>query len=271
MSTTLNAQLIESFSNRYSENILNENTTFNKQFSANIASGSGVANTSSDVAFAGDRSLFLNNLSYTTTLVVNAGGDEWYTQLTPNRSTNKALIQFSIFNSSGIPITGRFNVYNNTVLLYILEYECPANQGWNTFFQNIVLPINDFDFSIELDADSENYVECYFDGIKLEQNDKNVSLCTPYSGYVYKTYESQETIDVPSISSNGSYQADIELIGASVGDFVDLVYPASLITDGLVVGEAVVTATDTVSFLIHNYSGGSVNPSSGVYKVKIIK
>lgn len=271
MSTTLNAQLIDIFSNRYSENLLNENTTFNKQFSANIVSGSGVANTSSDVAFAGDRSLFLNNLSYTTTLVVNAGGDEWYTLLTPNRSTNKALIQFSIFNNSGIPITGRFNVYNNTVLLYVLEYECPANQGWNTFFQNIVLPINDFDFSIELDANSENYVECYFDGIKLEQNDKNVSLCTTYSGYVYKTYENQEIIDVPSISSNDTYQVDIELIGASVGDFVDLVYPTSLIADGLVVGEAVVTATDTVSFLIHNHSGASVNPSSGIYKVKIIK
>ena len=271
MSTTLNAQIAENFSNRYSENLLNENTTFNKQFSANIVSGSGVANTSSDVAFAGDRSLFINNLSYTDTLVVNSGGDEWLSQLTSNRSTNKALLQFSILNSSGINITGRFNVYNNSVLLYVLEYECPANQGWNTFYQSITLPINDFDFSIELDADSGNYVECYFDGIKLEQNDKNDSMCTSYSGYVYKTYGVEETIDVPSISSNGIYQVDIELIGATVGDYVDIVYPSSLITDGLLVSEPNVSDTDTVSFLIHNHSGGSVNPASGIYKIKIVK
>jgi hypothetical protein len=61
------------------------------------------------------------------------------------------------------------------------------------------------------------------------------------------------------------------LIGATVGDYVDIVYPSSLITDGLLVSEPNVSDTDTVSFLIHNHSGGSVNPASGIYKIKIVK
>jgi hypothetical protein len=40
-----------------------------------------------------------------------------------------------------------------------------------------------------------------------------------------------------------------------------MTYPAELITLGAVVSYPIVTDTNEVSFLIHNHTGGAINPS----------
>jgi len=73
MPTTIQAVKTEVFANRCGDNLLNKNLTFDLPFSANIVSGSGTANTSTDITYSGARSLFLNNLSATEPLVVSGG------------------------------------------------------------------------------------------------------------------------------------------------------------------------------------------------------
>jgi len=50
-----------------------------------------------------------------------------------------------------------------------------------------------------------------------------------------------------------------------------MTYPVELVTLGLVVGYPVVSDADEVSFIVHNHTGGSVNPASGDYSFKIVR
>ena len=271
MATTLNMVLADGFADRYSENVLNENLTFYKTFTGTVVSGSGLANSSSDFAFANGRSLFINNLSNSTTLVISAGGIGWLTDLTSYRINNQAIFQASIYNSSGVTITGRFNLYSNGSLLYVLEFSVSHIGGFKTLYQNISAPSGDFDITIELDDNASEFVECYVSGIKLEYDQDLNYMPTAYSGYIPKTYEATNVIDIPSIASNSSYTVVTTLTGAEVGDFVQMTYPAQLITLELVVGYPIVTDTDEISFVVHNKSGGAINPASGDYTFKIVK
>jgi hypothetical protein len=50
-----------------------------------------------------------------------------------------------------------------------------------------------------------------------------------------------------------------------------MTYPAELITLGAVVSYPIVTDTNEVSFLIHNHTGGAIDPASGLYTFKIVR
>ena len=50
-----------------------------------------------------------------------------------------------------------------------------------------------------------------------------------------------------------------------------MTYPSTILDDMLLVGVPIVSATDTVSFLVHNHSGVSVDTSSGDFSFKITK
>ena len=270
MATTIDAVLTTEFDNRFSENVLNRNLTFYKDFTANVVSGTGFANTSADFYFSNKKSLYVSNLSTTTTLVVDAPSGEWLTDLTTAMINQKAIFQFSLLNNSGVVLTGRFNIYSNGVFMYVLEFESAIDGGFRTYYQNLIAPAGDFEFSIELDSNPAT-TECYISGIKLEYDQDELYSPTPYSTYVETTYEATETIDVPSIPSNDYETVVATLTGAELGDFVQMTYPAELITLGLVVGYPIVTDVDEISFVVHNHSGGAINPASGTYTFKIVK
>jgi hypothetical protein len=272
MPTIIDAVEILDFATRAGDNILNENLTFNKPFSANIVSGSGTANTSLDLYFSGRRSLYVNNLSSTETLVVSGGGSNWFTDFTGSYVTGvRSILQFSIYNNNGLGtvITGRVRVFVSGFETYIIEFSDTGTASWKTFFANIPMQ-SDIDFIIELDPLTEG-CEMYFDGFKFEIDDKGTSIPTAYTGYVPFIYETTQAIDVPSIGSNSYYAVVVTLEGAEIGDYVTMTYPSEIITLGLIVGYPIVTDTDEVSVLIHNHSGGSVNPASGDYTFKIVK
>ncbi len=75
-------------------------------------------------------------------------------------------------------------------------------------------------------------------------------------------------LDFPSTSSNSTQDLTITVTGAIDGDPVSLGVPAGSATSGVFF--AFVSAADTVTVRFYNPSGGSVNPTSGTFKVKVI-
>ena len=181
MATIVNASLADVFDNRYGENVLNKNLTFYKEFSATVVDGTGIANASSDYTFSNGRSLFVNNLSNADTLVISGGGTTWESEISSYRANNSCVFQFSIYNSSGIPITGRFRLFSVSLEIYTIEFEVTDTSTFQTFFQNINLPSGDFDIIFELDSDVVNFNECYVSGIKLEYDQNQTYIPTIYS------------------------------------------------------------------------------------------
>jgi len=275
MATIVQAVSTQVFANRCGDNLLNNNLTFNQPFSATIVSGTGLANTSTDVIFAGNRSLYVNNLATTTPLVIS-GGTSWYNDFTGSYILGtQSVFQFSVYNSmgSGTTATGRFRVFFSSLEVYTVEFTTTTYSAWETFF--ITLPFyQNYDFTFELDNDPAELeaTEIYLDGIKLEIDDKRSNIPTPYTTYVPKVLDLVETIDVPSISSGASYVASVTFTGAEVGDNVELVaYPNELIDMELIVCKPIVYSADLIKFVIHNPSGGAHNPASGDYTFKIVK
>lgn len=77
------------------------------------------------------------------------------------------------------------------------------------------------------------------------------------------------TRDVASLASGGFRQeGPITVTGAAVGDSVKLTLPSAF-PNNLMVGPCIVTNTDTVYFLLHNPSGGAVDPASMDYVFEI--
>jgi len=263
------------FANRCGDNLLNKALTFDAPFSATVVSGTGVANTSTDVVYSGGRSLYVNNLSTTDPLIIN-GGSAWYNDFTGSYVLGEeTLFQFSIFNSMGSPnvATGRFRVFYEALEVYTIEFETTLFGAWETFFVNLPLYQNyDFRFELDNDPSEAEATEIYLDGIKLEIDDKNINMPTPYTTYVPKEFNLTETIDVPSISGNDFEIVTVTFTGAKVGDLVNIVsFPDELNTLGLIISNVKVTADDEIKFIISNVSGGAHNPASGNYSFKIVR
>lgn len=229
MPTTIQAVETQVFANRCGDNILNRNLTFDEPFSANIVSGAGVANTSTDVVFSGKRSLYVNNLDSSDTLIINGGGINWHNDFTGSYilGTN-AVQQFSVYNSNGVgtTITGRLNVYFDSYLIYIIEFSSTGttSASWQTFYAT--LPFNsNFDYSFELDALPEG-CECYLDGIKLEIDDKNSNVPTPYNTPFRELYLDAFSFDYNDLNTTTtpiSYTTgDVVLTNDGLGAFTNL-------------------------------------------------
>lgn len=75
-------------------------------------------------------------------------------------------------------------------------------------------------------------------------------------------------LDFPSTSAGGTQDLTITISGAADGDPVAIGVPNACATTGTFFGW--VSATNTVTIRFFNNSGGSVNPTSGTFKVKVI-
>lgn len=76
-------------------------------------------------------------------------------------------------------------------------------------------------------------------------------------------------LDVGSISSNSSQTVAVTVPGVLVGDFVIATKPS--LTEGVIVGSALVSDDDTVHFQIVNATAGSVDPGSELYAFLIYR
>lgn len=273
MLTVIQAVETQVFANRCGDNLLNKNLTFNAPFSATVVSGSGFGNATTDIAYAGQRSLYIKNLSAVSTLVLSGGGTNWFNDFQGTYVSGvNSVFQFSIYNMSGPTVTGRFRIFSEGFELYVVEFTCvphPTN-GWQTFYA--VMPFYpEYDFIFELDSLGLGGTEIYLDGIKLEIDDKFNNDPTPYTTYFEREISVVQVIDVPNIADATTAIVTATLTGALVGDYVQMLVPITLINAGLEVGFPVVTAANTIKFTIRNNTGVAVDPASANYTFKILR
>jgi hypothetical protein len=78
------------------------------------------------------------------------------------------------------------------------------------------------------------------------------------------------TLDFPALTSHGHEDLTITVTGAELSDVVSLGIPnSSIIAE--VLFTAYVSATDTVTVRAQNVNGGTPDPASGLFKVKVFK
>lgn len=259
--------------NAPSINLLNNFMMFNDAFTWNVVSGTATATNTTSLPLQGQRCLQITP-NYSVETVVNSGGSECQHTVTEDGNYIFSIRHMSQYSSEGATTPIAVKVYvNGTPTDYSFVGSADNNYQYRTYYQIIPLldgDVVDFAFSFgtnDIGGSRKNN----FDAFKLELDLYGLGLPTVFSLPQERTYENTETIDIPSISSNSYETVVATLTGAEVGDFVSMTYPPELITLGLVVSYPVVTDTDEVSFIVHNHTGGSVNPASGDYSFKIVK
>lgn len=266
---------INQVNNLRNKNVLNKFSEFNQPFTWNVATGTASAeNYDSDQLYG--KSCLRIIPDATVDCVVNSGGNENEINISEDGD-----YVFSIaykFTNSGD------NIVVLSVIVYInsmpTEYEFTIDTTINTpdeyciFAQRINgLAVDDvIDFAFKINAGTTaNVIRHFFDCMKFEKVNFENSMPSIYTSYEPIEINESQIIDVPSISSN-SYETVVATVtGAIVSDFVQMTYPSELITLGAVVSVPIVTDNDEVSFLIHNHTGGAINPASGLYTFKITK
>jgi hypothetical protein len=78
------------------------------------------------------------------------------------------------------------------------------------------------------------------------------------------------TLDIGSIPSVGSLTANVAVVGAVVGDVVNLGLP-TVAQNTALIWQAYVSAQDVVTIAVYNLSGAPINPASGTYKILVTK
>lgn len=142
---------------------------------------------------------------------------------------------------------------------------------WNTLFQTLLLTEDDVvSYSFESQSLSIGST-LYLGGFKLEHVDRNIPTPSIYSRPLDTVLEVSQMIDIPSISSNASYTIVQELIGAKDNDFVEVSIPSNVGNSGLIFSQPYVSDDDEVSMVVHNHTGGAINPDNGFFKFKIVK
>lgn len=140
--------------------------------------------------------------------------------------------------------------------------------AWNTFTQ--IIPLNAGDlFECEFKTESDTVgSRIYFGGLNIVLDDRQLGL-PPIYREPYNVISNSATLNFGSIGANDYADLTIALVGAKVGDAVQLGTPA-LTTDKYFF-TSFVSATDVVTVRCINYDGGSVDPASGTFNVKIAR
>lgn len=254
-------------------NLLPQFAMFNDVFTWNVVSGTATATNLNQEQLEGNRCLrIVPNISVGA--LVNSGGSQMQTTVSADGN-----YIFSIKHKCSFPTLGTqqvtVKIYVNAVATdYTFTATATNNNVYRTYYQiipNLVAgDVIDFAFEFGTNDIAGSYKN-YFDAPKLEIDSFGFGIPTVFSQPQQIVIDVTETIDVPSIGSNDSYQVDINVTGAEIGDFVQLTYPTTILDDTLVVGLPIVSDTDIVSFILHNHTGGSVDTASGDYSVKIVK
>jgi len=272
----------------YSENVANNLLGLIGDFEFTVNSGTGTVTQelaseygiSSVKVFNGNKSLKISNTDYQNTDLVfsNVSDDYGFVTDTPQ---NYYVSAFFYLASGAINTTVRLDIFQDaspyqTLVFGLNSSTIPAIEEWYRLGQNIRFDsgyVYTFKWTLVKEpAHSTNSLTLYVGGFAIQTLNKGSQEESPYLPPKALVLETTQTIDIPSISSNNSYTVVTTLNGAKVGDFITgFTFPAELISLGLVVGFPLVTDDDEISFIVHNHTGGSVNPASGDYTLKITK
>lgn len=268
----------------FSENLLKRSASFENEVDYVINSGSGLVETepigvysSNPFVLKGKNSLKVVNTDYNNTDLVfsSPGGLDSFSTTTPenyflsiyvmnNAGTINTRLKLEVFQD-GTPTNNYFFPLNSDTLPNVWEW---ARIGQNISFDSGYEYT--FKWTLEKEAgNASNSKTIFIDGLAVQCLNQNDYDAPPYREPKSIVLKTTQSIDVPSISNGGYETITVTLDGARVGDFVAMTYPSELIMLGLIVGHPVVTANDQVKVLIHNHSGGSINPAVGAYTFKI--
>jgi len=206
-----------------------------------------------------------------------------YLFTTPFETENSGTFFLSLFLQNGVFYENdllQLEMYKNGALFNTYDVspydtDVPSSvTGWKRYIQNFnnSAGLNEYTFRIIVKANIDslsNDRSFYIDGMKIEQSDKGLDLPSFFTEPIPIVINETVTIDIPSIASNSSEIVTATVTGAKVGMFVNIDYPSALITDELIIGVPIVSATNTVSFVVHNHSGGAINPASGDFKFRV--
>lgn len=265
-----------------SNNVLPESANFNEMRIWNIPIGSENATVLNTVgannAYYGLGACKINFLD-TGEVKFNTGDDSLNTVI---RKSGNYILSYAFYKSDEFSdINFTVEVLVNDVVTHTITQNLYFSSGytdnqWNVYFQSFPLTYSDvvtFNFYAQSDTTA-----CYllFDRFKLEFDDKGIGFPTIYTEAPLTVYEEENILTIGEIPSNQSVTVTASLTGARLNDatrsYVVMKYPSELIDAGLTVSVPIVTANNTVKFIIHNHSGASHTPiEDGVYNFKIIR
>ena len=260
--------------NAPSINLMPQFAMFNEAFTWNIVSGTATATNLIGQQQLEGNGCFRVVPDITAGAVVNSGGTEMQVTIPFDGNYIFSIKHKYDFPEGGAQVVKVVIFKNGVDTEYTLEMDLDNNDVYRTYYQSLPSLISGdvLDFSFDFGTnDIGGTYRNYFDAPKLEIDSFGFGLPTVFSTPQTIVIEVSQTIDVPSIGSNNSEIVTATVTGAEVGDYVQMTYPVALITSELVVGQPLVTDTDEVKFIIHNHSGGSVDPASGTYTFKIVK
>ena len=122
------------------------------------------------------------------------------------------------------------------------------------------------DFTFKVNSDTIGQ-KLFFDEFMVTVDDKKEGLVTRYMQPLPTIIRNTQTVDLPSISNNDTHVVDLVVTGVLVGDFVEVVPPASAVTAKLSI-TAVATATNQITLIVSNVTSGAVDLGSASFKFK---
>lgn len=267
---------------KYSENLFSKEALFLNQPIVNVTEGSATISYDDGIKYNNTLSAFCFMQSYKTTDTTFNFGTTFATTI---KNTGNHLFSFRINNPNTtveffVPFDMAVNVFVNgnptyeITLTSIGDYEVNSKK-WVAWGQSMFFEIGDeVDFTFKVFADLSyfsNSITFQMGGFKLEFDDRYLGLPSMYSEPRDIVLTATEIIDLPEISPGDFFAVNGALIGARIGDYVQLTYPIELIGLGLIVGYPIVKRNDEVKFIIYNNTASYANPLEGNYTFKIVK
>lgn len=261
--------LTEKESVKYSENLYPYASTLNTEPTIVLTSGT-------DVTLDYFQEIKYNRLNSIRAIFTGTGSNTFnlgnsFTFTAP--SDGSYILSFRLFvptDYDGEIVEGKFAVFvnsANTNFDFATTDEGFEYGKWITYTQVITLEEGDL-FEAEIDIESKFVgVRAYLGGFKAELDDRGLGFPSRYTE-PYNQLDKIVTLDFPSVGGNDYEDLTTELIGAELGDIV-LIGTPILTSHYSFVG--FVSDVDEVTIRCINDAGGSVNPASGVFKIKIIK
>lgn len=266
------AILVEQISANYNENLLPYFSTFNEEYTWNITDGSSAVIENSPLRRAtGDMSMLVT-FTGTSETTFNATGDA-LTTISPYdgiKKLSKAFWISSDYEDAIVSFTTVVFLDGVSSDLTTFQADIRADEGfvfdkWNVFAQNLNID-KDAEVTFEFKVQSDTIgVKLFVDMFMLTVDDKKEGLISAYRLPDKTEIYATATLDFPSIAHNDTHTLTATITGAKVGDFVQVVPPVAVATNKLICN-AIVTADNTVTVIISNNGGSSVNLDSADFK-----
>jgi len=266
----------------YAENILPKFCNFDSvaDFDFAVTSGTGTVSLFSmplgvyqNSINQGTGALFASSLAFDVDDLVfqSSGTKDGFSTSDPTLG----LISACFYKVANQNVVVELEVYYSAVLYETLEFDLSGypSEKWIRLGQTLDLNIGDYTFKWILKADTSSataFCNIYIDSFCVQHYNKyGVDGLYAYQPARGVLIEHTETLDFPSIPSNQTAEITFTINGAKLGDFVQRAVPVVSQLTGLIYGIPDVVADNTVSFPVHNSTGGALNPASGAFKFKI--